>query len=80
MDGYSETTPNGARYGFLGLPGARHDGGTTFSYADGRAEAHRWRDQRTTPPLVTGGQLVDTYASPRNPDIAWLQDRTTRPK
>jgi prepilin-type processing-associated H-X9-DG protein len=80
MDGYSETSPNGALYGFYDVPGARHDGGTTLSFADGRAEIHHWLDLRTTPPIAPSGQVSDQYASPRNPDIAWLQERATRPK
>jgi prepilin-type processing-associated H-X9-DG protein len=79
MDGYSETTPNEALYSFYDLPGARHDGGTTFSYADGRAEIHHWLDRRSTPPPING-QVTDSYPSPRNQDVAWLQQRSTRPK
>jgi len=79
MDGFSETTPNGALYSFYDYPGARHDGGTTFSFADGRVEIHRWTDPRTTPPPM-GFQITDPIASPRNADIVWLQQRTTRAK
>lgn len=80
MDGYSEITPVPNSYGFYDVPGARHDSATTFSFADGRGEVHRWLDWRTTPPLVFSGQVTYGYSSPRNPDIAWLQDHTTRRK
>jgi len=80
MDGYSMTSPNGIFYGFNDLPGAYHDGAGTLSFADGRAEVHRWTDPRTVPPLISGGQVDDGFASPHNPDVAWLQDHSTRPK
>ncbi|MFZ0828613.1 MAG: prepilin-type N-terminal cleavage/methylation domain-containing protein [Verrucomicrobiia bacterium] len=67
-------------YGFYDLPGYYHHLAGGFSFADGHSEMHRWRDTRTTPPLVIGGLAGDTFASPNNPDIAWLQDHATRPR
>ncbi len=60
-----------------------HNRACGFSFADGHSEMRRWIDSRTTPPLVRGD--VDPLgaghlASPGNPDIAWLQDRSTPPK
>jgi prepilin-type N-terminal cleavage/methylation domain-containing protein len=69
-----------SQYGFYDLPGFYHHLACGFSFADGHSEIHRWRDSRTTPPLVTGGLIPDTFSSPNNPDVAWLQDRATRPK
>jgi hypothetical protein len=53
-----------------------------FSFADGHSELRRWRDSRTMPPLTIGANpLFDhTSSSPGNPDVAWLQDHSTRPK
>jgi prepilin-type N-terminal cleavage/methylation domain-containing protein/prepilin-type processing-associated H-X9-DG protein len=75
MDGYPY---NPAAFRFVDVPAGRHDGGGTISYADGRAEVHRWADARTVPP----DSLVpfSGYSTPNNQDIAWLQDRTTRLK
>ena len=69
-----------ARFGFYDLPGYYHHFAAGFSYADGHAEIKRWRDHRTTPPIVPGGFVNDQFSSPNNPDVAWLQDRSTRPK
>ena len=80
MDGYSATAPNGALYGFYDLPGIYHAGACGFSFADGHSEIRKWVDARTRPPLVPNGQVVDGFASPRNMDVAWLQDRASRPK
>jgi prepilin-type N-terminal cleavage/methylation domain-containing protein len=67
-------------YKFNDLPGFQHHLACGFSYADGHSEIKRWRDSRTTPPLVPNGSVDDTFTSPNNQDIAWLQERTTRPK
>ncbi len=80
MDGYSESNPNPRLYGFFDLPGIYHGGAAGFSFADGHCEIKKWRDPRTTPPLVQGGQVSDRFSSKDNVDVAWLQDRATRPK
>jgi prepilin-type N-terminal cleavage/methylation domain-containing protein len=67
-------------YGFDDLPGYYHHLACGFSFADGHSELHRWRDPRTTPPLVAGGLVSDTFSSPNNPDVAWLQEHATRPR
>jgi len=54
-------------------PAARHNVGAALAYADGSAEVHRWRDPRT--PVKNGN--LNNGTMPNNPDIVWLQDRTT---
>jgi len=79
MDGYvNGPTPNPRVYGFYDLPGFYHAGACGFSFADGHSEIHKWKDGRTTPPLVQDGQVVDHILSPDNQDVAWLQDHSTR--
>ena len=73
--------PNGPElYAFWDLPGYYHHLAGGFSFADGHSETRRWRDPRTTPRLVPNGSVRDVFPSPNNPDIAWLQERSTRPK
>jgi prepilin-type N-terminal cleavage/methylation domain-containing protein len=80
MDGYSPSAPNLYRFEY-DFPGFYHHGAATFSYADGHGEVHQWQDLRTTPPLLPyGGIIGGPIPSPRNVDIAWLQDKATRPK
>ena len=67
-------------WGFYDLPGLYHHYSCGFSFADGHSEIHHWRDRRTYPPLVAGGQVNDQYDSPRNQDVAWLQDHSSRHK
>jgi len=65
------------------MPGWYHNRACGFSFADGHSEIHRWRDARTTTPLLPVGQQADMAGiipSPGNQDIAWLQDKSTRPK
>jgi prepilin-type N-terminal cleavage/methylation domain-containing protein len=67
-------------YGFVDLPGFYHHLAAGFSFADGHSEIHRWRDSRTMPPLVANGSVMDFFLSPDNQDVAWLQERSTRPR
>ena len=80
MTGYSPSNPT--QYQFTSdLPGFYHNRSATFSFADGHGELHKWLDSRTTPALAAFGSSVPaSIASPRNPDIAWLQDHSSRPK
>jgi prepilin-type N-terminal cleavage/methylation domain-containing protein len=64
--------------GFYDLPGSYHHRANGFSFADGHAEIHRWWDDRTMPPLVRDGYVNDSYRSPNNRDITWLQEHSTR--
>jgi prepilin-type N-terminal cleavage/methylation domain-containing protein/prepilin-type processing-associated H-X9-DG protein len=82
MDGYSP--PNPGAYSFTtDLPGMYHNLAAGFSFADGHSEMHRWRDPRTTPPLVAGGDMSNVpqfTPAPNSVDVAWLQDASSRPK
>jgi prepilin-type N-terminal cleavage/methylation domain-containing protein/prepilin-type processing-associated H-X9-DG protein len=77
---YSQN-PNPTSYGFTSdMPGFYHNNACGFSFADGHSEMHKWLDSRTMPPLQDGGNPVGTLHtdSPRNPDVAWLQEHATR--
>jgi prepilin-type N-terminal cleavage/methylation domain-containing protein/prepilin-type processing-associated H-X9-DG protein len=77
MTGYSPGNP--AQYAFWDLPGNYHGNAATFAFADGHSELKRWQHPDTTPPLAKNRPVNDRFASPNNPDIAWLQERATRP-
>jgi len=79
MTGYPDSTSL-LRFHF-DYPGGYHNRACGFSFADGHAEIKRWLDDRTVPPLVHGSTLFYTQeyvASPRNRDISWMQERSTR--
>jgi prepilin-type processing-associated H-X9-DG protein len=62
------------------VPASYHNRAGGFSFADGHSEIHRWLDDRTMPPLRIGTTYWTTIPAPRDVDIAWLQDHSTRPK
>jgi prepilin-type processing-associated H-X9-DG protein len=60
---------------FVDCPGALHNLGGSFAFADGHCEHKRWQDWRTA--VWPGyGQEYD----PVNPDVTWVQERTSAPK
>lgn len=77
MSGWPDHPEN---YGFYDLPGYYHHRACGFSFADGHSEVHRWRDDRTMPPIVHGAYVDDWFDSPYNQDVAWIQDHATRPR
>ena len=81
MLGYSPSDPS--QYCFDGdYPGMYHHLACGFSFAAGHSELKRWRGPRTMPPLTAGANpLFAVFSqSPDNPDEAWLQDHSIRPK
>jgi prepilin-type processing-associated H-X9-DG protein len=79
MSGYSGTAPYPAGYGLQDLPGYYHERGCSFAMADGHVEMKRWLDARTVPVLGTSSP-GSGWSCPGNPDVAWLQDHSTRPR
>jgi prepilin-type N-terminal cleavage/methylation domain-containing protein len=63
-------------------PASYHHRAGGFSFADGHAEIHRWKDSRTMPPIVRGknARFGVWVPSPNNQDIVWLQEHCTRRK
>ena len=80
MTGYPEAL-NQLRFHF-DYPGSYHGRACGFSFADGHAELKKWRDDRTVPPIQKGAawNASEYVASPRNQDILWMQERSTRKK
>ena len=61
------------------FPASYHNNAAGFSFADGHAEIHKWRDPRTSPDLKFNGGIGLNVAQPNNVDVKWMQDKTTRP-
>jgi prepilin-type N-terminal cleavage/methylation domain-containing protein/prepilin-type processing-associated H-X9-DG protein len=81
MKGYDPYNP--ALHFLDDLPGSYHGQAGGITFADGHAEIRRWRDPRTMPPLKKGDLTFNGYsgfACPRNVDVAYLQDVSTRKK
>jgi prepilin-type N-terminal cleavage/methylation domain-containing protein/prepilin-type processing-associated H-X9-DG protein len=70
-------------------PGTYHGETASFSFLDGHAELHRWKDGRTKNTDRRQGALLGyaqtvtnpnpTTQNPDNPDILWMQDHTSTP-
>jgi prepilin-type processing-associated H-X9-DG protein len=75
LEGYDPYSPGALR--IIDYPAAYHNKAASLSFADGHAELRRWRDPRTAP-LPKPGQLIPLNGpSPNNPDVTWLQARTS---
>jgi prepilin-type N-terminal cleavage/methylation domain-containing protein/prepilin-type processing-associated H-X9-DG protein len=62
---------------FIDYPAAFHGGAAGIAFADGHSEIHKWRDARTKKTVRYDGKTKPS-PSPNNPDVAWLQARTSR--
>jgi hypothetical protein len=76
MIGFKQGSPQNPQARIIDYPASYHSGGASISYMDGRAEVNVWKDPRTVPPPEFIFPL--NVASPGNPDVYWLQYRTTR--
>jgi prepilin-type N-terminal cleavage/methylation domain-containing protein/prepilin-type processing-associated H-X9-DG protein len=75
MSGYPD---NASRQVLADYPASYHNRSGSFSFADGHSEVKHWTDPRTFPPLVHDQLLKLNNPSPNNPDVTWLQERSTR--
>jgi prepilin-type N-terminal cleavage/methylation domain-containing protein/prepilin-type processing-associated H-X9-DG protein len=64
---------------YFNFPGSAHERGGVVAFADGHVEYHRWRDRRSIT-AFSANYHNHWDASPNNPDLAWLRERTTVPK
>jgi prepilin-type processing-associated H-X9-DG protein len=64
------------RDAFFNFPNSSHNRGGMVSYADGHADFHRWKDQRTIT-AFSSAYHNHNDSSPNNVDIAWLRERAT---
>jgi prepilin-type N-terminal cleavage/methylation domain-containing protein/prepilin-type processing-associated H-X9-DG protein len=74
MAGYPDQP---GRWRIVDYPASYHNNAAGFSFADGHAEIHRWKDKRTIPSLSKSDRPLD-QSSPNNQDVLWLQQHSTR--
>jgi prepilin-type N-terminal cleavage/methylation domain-containing protein/prepilin-type processing-associated H-X9-DG protein len=60
---------------WVDFPSPIHNGATSFSFADGHSEQHRWIQLNHLPP-VTYVSLINNSA-PNDPDVSWLQTKSS---
>ncbi len=72
-----QCTGRGPNARIIDYPASFHNGACGFSFADGHSEIKKWVDPRTTPLPHYNNQLQLNVSSPNNPDVAWMQERTS---
>ena len=70
----------GASARIVDYPASYHGRAAGILFADGHAEIKKWLDPRTTPPLNRNGVITLDVLSANNPDVAWLQERSSSHK
>lgn len=73
MEGYPDRT---FMISIQDYPASYHNNAAGFSFADGHAVIHKWRDARTTPPI--SDYLTQGTPMSNNPDVIWMQEHSTR--
>jgi hypothetical protein len=73
-------TDSDTAYQLIDYPASHHDSAGALSFADGRAEIHRWSDPRTMPVLKPGQILQLNVNLPFDVDVTWLQQHASEPK
>jgi len=66
---------------WIHYPSDLHRRGGVLAFADGHVEHHLWEDARTMLHLAGGQSYIPhNIASPNNPDLEWIAERTTSKK
>jgi len=63
---------------WVDVPSPLHNNATSFSFADGHSEIHKWLGQTGIPPVLyspTGGAGINIPGG--NPNVVWLEQRTS---
>lgn len=68
--------PNLAAAELPDCPASYHNGACGFSFADGHSEIHKWKDNRTKPPVKRAGYSPGSQSN--NQDVGWLWSKTTQ--
>ncbi len=75
--GYSDSD---ADYEWLDLPASYHNGGGSFSFADGHTEIHHWLYDSTCPPPIPDTVALPLWIKPaETADFIWLFQRMSIP-
>ena len=62
---------------WVDLPAPYHNNATGFSFADGHAEIHKWQNPTGIPPVLYGPNGTGPTIPGGNPNVVWLQQRTS---
>jgi prepilin-type N-terminal cleavage/methylation domain-containing protein/prepilin-type processing-associated H-X9-DG protein len=62
---------------WVDLPAPYHNNATSFSFADGHSEIHKWLSSTGIPPVLYGPNGTGPTIAGGNPNVVWLQQRTS---
>ena len=62
---------------WVDLPAPYHNNATSFSFADGHSEIHKWLSPTGIPPVLYGPNGTGPAIAGGNPNVVWLQQRTS---
>jgi prepilin-type processing-associated H-X9-DG protein len=77
MSGYPDQP---SQWMLVDYPASYHNRAAGIAFADGHGQIKRWVDRRTTPELRASQLIQLDVPSPDNPDVAWLQERSSSPR
>ena len=84
VDEQGDSINDGAMYvdpagkSWVDIPASYHSGACGFSFADGHAEIHKWRDGRTIVPIrYLDFSQIDFSPGPHNVDLTWIWQHTS---
>lgn len=60
---------------WLDLPASYHNGATSFAFADGHSDMHRWLHPQTKPPSLPDAAGLPIITAQYDEDLDWLFDR-----
>jgi len=69
-----------ARYRWYEHPAKYHSNSSSFAFADGHSELHKWRNEWEQEDAWNPVQSASGTAAPFDEDIKWLNERSTEPK
>lgn len=70
-------TAKGKAAKIVDYPANYHNQSAGMAFADGHVEMKKWVDTRTVPHVNSSQTLMLDIPSPDNPDVEWLQERST---
>jgi prepilin-type processing-associated H-X9-DG protein len=76
-DGCFFSNPD-VRWNIIDYPASYHNGAGSFSFADGHAELHKWKDPRTMPSMGPGELLPLNTILSGNVDIDWMEEHVSQ--
>ena len=65
---------------WVDVPAVYHNGACGFAFADGHSEIHKWLHRERIPPITYNGISGFGGNKPKNPDVAWIANRTSARK